>query len=191
MFAQYVQRIGGDCLLSMIGAWYHAWVSDKTLIIDWRNLLYLNDPEQNAYSSFFQIGRTIADVPVLGDDQLSLIRDIGTLYSKIWTPVSSGEPSGHYRERVFFDDLAHNQLAEDYGPTAALYQDCLPWAVDCKNLTRHVLKHVHPKTSIENKISQFSRLHFSKKMISVHLRFGNGGNIMNHAKFWQNEKQAI
>ena len=65
--------------------------------------------------------------------------------------------------------------------------DALPSLEDC----RTVLAALRPLPHIQAKIDAFiSQFFADKTVIAVHVRHGNGGDIMAHGKFWENEDQA-
>lgn len=181
----------GDCLLSLVSAWYHAKVSAKTLIIDWRSSLYLSDPTLNAFVHYFQSCGELAGVPVVCQDPLNAVKLSGPVYSPIWQRYSDNVKLRNYQESIFIDDIAGVRLSEDKNSSTILYQECLPWAVDFKELSSHVLENIRLKPSIQNQVDSFIARYFNKNMIGVHLRCGNEGDIMNHTKFWRDQEQAL
>lgn len=181
----------GDYLLSLVAAWYHAKASGKTLIIDWRSSLYLSNPELNAFVHYFQSCSEIAGVPVICEDPLGAIRLDGAVYSPIWQRTSRNVRLRDYQARIFHEDIAEDCLSKDRNDSTITYYDCVPWAIEHKELSQHVLKNINLKPLIQSKVDRFIEQKFRQKMIGVHLRCGNQGDTMDHTKFWQNQAQAI
>ena len=181
----------GDCLLSLVAAWYHAKVSGRTLIIDWRSSLYLSDTKLNAFVHYYQTCNELAGVPVICQDPLDAVKVSGLVYSPIWERYSDNAKLRKYQQSVFYGDIAGNHLSENNNYSSILYQECLPWVVGFKELSHHVLENIHLKPSIQCQVDSFIACNFNKKIIGVHLRCGNKGDIMEHSRFWQDQEQAI
>lgn len=173
----------GDCLLSMVSAWYLAKITHKTLVIDWRHSVYLADSKENAFSRFFQPMTSLGNVPVICDNSLRLIRDTGPMFCKIWSRISGADGLQTYPNAVFLDDLTADGASNDFGQSTAVFEGCLCWAIDYKFLMQHVLNNIKLSLPINQILESFYQKNFKSKMIGVHVRLGNGGNIMNHARY--------
>ncbi len=195
----------GDCIMSMISAWHYAKCTGRTLIIDWRRSPYVKEKHKNAFSAFFKPVAAIGDVPVICDDA---IKTLG-----IPTPVYLGH--GIYQTgrlaafikrlkivvkpglfidaflRKMIDELYLFKPIHDVPESTVIFRSCLPALAELQDC-QLVLRHLTPREGIQKEIEQYVQANFSgKKVIAVHVRHGNGGDIMGHAEYWEDEARVI
>ena len=61
----------GSCLVSLFRAWCYARRTNRCLIVDWRNSMYLQSPTVNLFDVLFENRANIADVPIVTGDAVS------------------------------------------------------------------------------------------------------------------------
>jgi hypothetical protein len=89
------------------------------------------------------------------------------------------------------DDARLIKLEQDVPCPTVLFSSCLPVKLE-ESQYQTFLAHLRPQKDIQEEIDQYAKSNFDgNKIVSVHIRHGNGGNIMNHSKYWLDEEQAI
>lgn len=64
----------GSDMATMLGAWYYARRTSRTLVVDWRSSLYLADRKVNAFPCLFRKLEEIDGVKVICDDSLRKLK---------------------------------------------------------------------------------------------------------------------
>ncbi len=184
----------GDCLVSLASAWYYAKVTGRTLIVDWRNSRYSHDPERNVFTDFFEATSEIDGVPVICDSSVnSLASRQGILDRQSWAQVPGFRTLGRYRdERVRLQQVKLIKSGRDVAEQIIVMDGCLPVEPASADLIPLFLSYIRPQPAIQRIIDKFTQMHLvDKKIIALHVRHGNGGNIMAHAKFWTDPEEAV
>ena len=71
------------------------------------------------------------------------------------------------------------------------FNGCLPVLPEPR-LCRRVLEGLTPKSDVLEAVEYFARRHFAgRPVVGVHVRHGNGGDIMAHAKYWDSIHEPI
>ncbi|MGH7451258.1 MAG: nodulation protein NodZ [bacterium] len=202
----------GDCLLSLMSAWRYAKLINRTLVIDWRQSLYLRDKNQNAFSAFFEPISAIDGVPVICDDTISLLKFPAPVYlaleqrgklnpfivrhsynrllRKIPPMIALRNSLLHQAQR---NEVELITSARDVPEPTVKLQGCLPAELSNPEACQTFLDHLKPRQDIQREIDAFANAHFrGRKVIAVHVRHSNGANIIdNHTPYWMNESRAI
>ncbi len=161
----------GDMLLSTCATWRYARDTGRTLVIDWRRSRYA-PRDQNLFTVLFEEINEWLGVPVhiAQPDEVPLDPEP----SEIDDEAASGEAACALVQKGLDLDRRHvvwrGCLAPAHPPrreTAALLRalTLLPGHADALASARRQLLGAGPS-------------------IGVHLRHGNGGNILNHAHWW-------
>ncbi|WP_404294690.1 nodulation protein NodZ (plasmid) [Microvirga sp. RSM25] len=183
----------GDCLWSLAAAWSYAQRTGRVLAIDWRGSCYLDQPFTNAFPVFFERIEEIAGVPVICDDSINQILFPGPFFPPWWNKPSI---DGIYRpdEQVFRerDDLSLLFQAEgDSEANTVVCDACLMWRCD-QGAERQIFRSIKPKSEIQAQIDAIYREHFKgHSVIGVHVRHGNGEDIMEHTPYWAHPELAL
>ncbi|WP_082641353.1 nodulation protein NodZ [Bradyrhizobium yuanmingense] len=183
----------GDCLWSLAAAWHFAKQTGRTLVIDWRGSCYLNKPFSNAFPVFFEPVQDIAGVRVICDDDLNERSFPGPFFPAWWNKPSIDcvyRPDGQiFRERDQLDQLF--QSKRDCDANTVVCDACLMWRCDQK-AEREIFRGIKPRAEIQARIDAMYREHFEPySVIGIHVRHGNGEDIMGHAPYWADAERAL
>jgi len=197
--ARYVvskRRTGlGDCLVSLISAWWYAKQTGRTLVIDWRGSRYLTDPMQNAFPHFFEVPEEIDGVPVIADGRVADLKAEGPYYPPIWMPetlhlILNRSHDAYVQARDAADRLVRD--GRDIDAQVVVFDTCMNMSCPDDGMCRRFLSCLRPVPSVCRAVAAFREARLGgSPAIGVHIRRGNGGDMMEHAKFWRNPKRAI
>src|ERR1700741_3157534 len=94
----------GDHLSCLIGAWWLAKRTGRTLVVDWRGSRFNPDPSltRNCFFSFFESVPSLAGVPVVAGDDVSAITYPEPIWPQKWTAESlaSSDHLSHTSEEI-------------------------------------------------------------------------------------------
>ncbi|PBB77746.1 nodulation protein NodZ [Mesorhizobium sp. WSM3879] len=183
----------GDCLWSLASAWDYARRTGRALGIDWRGSCYLDDPFANAFPVFFKPIEEIGGVPVICDDQINHVSFPGPFFPSWWNKPSIDcvyRPDEQiFQERDELSGLFRAQ--DDCEANTVICDACLMWRCD-EEAERTIFRSITPRAEIEDRIEALYQEHFAgHSVIGVHVRHGNGENIMDHAPYWADQKIAL
>lgn len=183
----------GDCLWSLAAAWHLAQRTGRSLVIDWRGSCYLDQPFTNAFPVFFEAVRDIAGVRVICDDQINQRSFPGPFFPAWWNKPSIDcvyRPDEQiFRERDELDQLFQSQ--QDSEASTVVCDACLIWRCD-EDAEREIFRSIKPRSEIQARIDAVYREHFEPySMIGIHVRHGNGEDIMGHAPYWADPERAL
>ena len=65
----------GYMLIALAEAYFHAWLTNRALIIDWRNTVYTSNPDKNLFSELFEINEDALGVPIVTQDIDEVMKD--------------------------------------------------------------------------------------------------------------------
>ncbi|QHO77758.1 nodulation protein NodZ [Bradyrhizobium sp. CCBAU 051011] len=183
----------GDCLWSLASAWRYAQRTGRTLAIDWRGSCYLDQPFTNAFPVFFEPIRDIAGVRVICDDKINQLSFPGPFFPSWWNQPSIDcvyRPDEQiFRER---DELSELFQAEyDSEANTVVCDACLMWRCD-QDAERQIFRSIKPRPEIQARIDALYQEHFEgRSVIGVHVRHGNGEDIMGHTPYWADPELAL
>ncbi|WP_439373334.1 nodulation protein NodZ [Bradyrhizobium sp. DASA03120] len=183
----------GDCLWSLAAAWQYAKRTGRTLVIDWRGSCYLDQPFTNAFRVFFEQIHDIAGVRVICDDQVNSLSLPGPFFPTWWNRPSI---DCVYRpdEQIFRERDELRQLFEAKDDTHAntvVCDACLMWACD-QEAERQIFRSIKLRSEIQARIDAIHHEHFEgRSIIGVHVRHGNGEDIMGHRPYWADPELAL
>ncbi|WP_305887429.1 nodulation protein NodZ [Bradyrhizobium sp. CCGB20] len=183
----------GDCLWSLAAAWQYAKRTGRTLVIDWRGSCYLDEPFTNAFGVFFEPIQSIAGVRVICDEQINQLSFPGPFFPAWWNRPSI---DCVYRpnEQIFRERDELRRLFEDQNDTHAntvVCDACLMWGCD-QDAERQIFQAVKLRSEIQSRIDAIYQEHFGgRSVIGVHVRHGNGEDVMGHAPYWVDPQLAL
>ncbi|OKO73152.1 MULTISPECIES: nodulation protein NodZ [unclassified Bradyrhizobium] len=183
----------GDCLWSLASAWRYAKRTERTLAIDWRGSCYLDQPFTNAFQVFFEPVQAIDGVRVICDDQINQVSFPGPFFPRWWNkaPIDCVyRPDEQiFRER---DELGRLfQSAEDVDAKTVVCDACFMWRCD-QDAERQIFRTIKPQSEIQARIDGIYQECFEgHSIIGVHVRHGNGEDIMGHAPYWADPELAF
>ncbi|WP_283805875.1 nodulation protein NodZ [Bradyrhizobium sp. ARR65] len=184
----------GDCLWSLAAAWSYARRTGRALAIDWRGSCYLDQSFTNAFPVFFEPVQRIAGVHVACcDDEINQFAFPGPFFPEWWNkpPIDCiYRPDEQiFRER---DELAQLfEAATDTEAKTVVCDACLMWRCD-EAAERQIFESVKPSREIQARIDAIYQEHFEGySVIGVHVRHGNGEDVMGHAPYWADPDLAL
>ncbi len=182
----------GDCIVSLLAAFRFARQTGRTLIADWRFSAYAPAWHCNSFALAFEPQPLLGGVPFLGDDRVNDLALTGPFHPTIWDaeklhlPPTGGEIG---------DEAAAVALigsGSDVAEPVVVFDTCLAHAAPSPVECRRLLGELRPQPRIVGAVEAFAAEHFAgRSVVGVHVRHGNGGNIMGHAKFWTQPARAI
>ncbi|MGY8668925.1 nodulation protein NodZ [Bradyrhizobium sp. UFLA05-109] len=183
----------GDCLWSLASAWQYAKRTGRTLVIDWRGSCYLDEPFTNAFGVFFEPIQDIAGVPVICDDRINQLSLPGPFFPTWWNRPSIDcvcRPDEQiFRERDELRQLFEAQ--DDTHANTVVCDACLMWGCD-QDAERQIFRAVKLRSEVQARIDAIYQEHFEgRSVIGVHVRHGNGEDIMGHAPYWADPERAL
>ncbi|MGY3622086.1 nodulation protein NodZ [Bradyrhizobium sp. USDA 10063] len=184
----------GDCLWSLAAAWRYAQRTGRALAIDWRGSCYLDQPFTNAFPVFFEPIQHIAGVPVVCcDDQINQLSFSGPFFPPWWNRPSIDcvyRPDEQiFRERDELSQLFETQ--DDCEANTVVCDACLMWRCD-QEAERQIFRSIKPRSEIQDRIDAIYQEHFrGHSVIGVHVRHGNGEDIMGHTPYWADPELAL
>ncbi|WP_080140013.1 nodulation protein NodZ [Bradyrhizobium sacchari] len=183
----------GDCLWSLASAWRFAKQTGRTLAIDWRGSCYLDEPFTNAFPIFFEPVEDIGGVPVICDDDINERSFPAPFFPAWWNKPSIDcvyRPDEQiFRERDQLDQLFQSQRDSD--ANTVVCDACLMWRCD-QEAEREIFRSIKPRPEIQARIDTIYREHFEPySVIGIHVRHGNGEDIMGHAPYWADAERAL
>jgi hypothetical protein len=176
----------GDHLSCLIGAWWFAKRTGRTLIIDWRGSRFNRDPEsgRNCFRDFFEGKDNLAGVPAIDDDRVGRLELSGPFFPLKWKAEN-------------FRGIAHVcHTSEEIREVNALVTSTNDRSEPCVVFNqwiapppfaemRLLLDDLVFTSAIRNAASAIWNDQIgSKAGIAVHIRHGNGENIGRRAAHW-------
>jgi hypothetical protein len=177
----------GDHLSCLMGAWWLAQRTNRTLVVDWRGSRFNPDPslESNCFSSYFSTRHNIGGVEIIADNSVGVLNYPIPVWPTKWTPSALASPN-HMNHDV--EEIAHaNKLItselDPLEPTIVLNQwlDTPPH----REAVRIFLRDLTPVESIADEALRFWDAHIGKApAVGIHIRHGNGENLGSRAAYW-------
>jgi hypothetical protein len=183
VIAKFTNSGMGDHLSCLIGAWWYAKNTKRTLLIDWRGSHYAKD-DDNCFLSFFHFEEDTG-VPIIADNSISQISYADDFYPKKWnrSNINSLEHRPHTASEIHqVTQLVHSCI--DRNESTIVFNQHISSIPIRKKLYR-LIDSLRPAAAVEHIVSQFNSQHMAgKKVLGVHIRHGNGENIGDRAQYW-------
>ena len=185
----------GDCLISLIPAWRFAKCTNRVLAVDWRFSRYAVRAHRNVFGFFFETPEAIAGVPVICDDRINRLSFPGPCFPSPWTARLI-----HMRLRRPDADILLSRdeavtlinRGTDLPAPTVVFSGCINDALPGPEQCRAFLQCLRPRQRHQKAIDRFHERYFAgKRVVGLHIRHGNGGNIMGHSKYWTNQATAL
>ena len=203
-FVVSIRRAGlGDRLICLAAAWRYARRTGRTLVADWRFNKITPDPRINGFAHCFIPTPLLAGVPFVGGDEIAPENLPKPRYPAGWNRNAFLKQGRRSSVRRLFGpriDLA-TETAEaveliragtDISAPTVVFDRCVNDGLVSLKEARTFLSALTPAREIAGQVNQFRSLHFAgRKIIGLHVRHGNGGNIGTHAPYWSNAEDAI
>jgi len=200
MTARYVisfRRTGlGDRLICLGAAWRFARATGRILVADWRFSRYSPDLTANLFPLCFQPLPELAGVPLVGDERVGQLQLPRPRYPSLW----DDEGLLAYPFRRPFDTLLSDRDAaveliragRDVVAPTVVFDACINDGLVLWQESRSFLGALRPTPSVAAEVASFRRERLGPgPLIGLHVRHGNGGDIMGHAPYWHSVEAAI
>jgi Nodulation protein Z (NodZ) len=177
----------GDHLSCLVGVWWLAKRTNRTLVVDWRGSRFNPDPsmESNCFFSYFSARHNIGGVEVIADNRVGALNYPMPVWPTKWTPSALASPS-HLRHDLAEIAQANKLITsgtDPLEPTIVLNQWLDP--PPPREAVQIFLQDLTPVEPIADGAQHFWDAHIGKApAIAIHIRHGNGENLGSRAAYW-------
>ena len=192
-----IRRTGlGDRLVSLGAAWLYARRTGRTLVVDWRFSGSTAEGTENAFLQCFENRDRLGDVPLVIASGFDTRDSPKPRYPASWSEDATlGLP--------FLRDRRHFQADQDEAVTlirsgtdrpepTIVFDGCVNDGLVRLDDARAFYSSLRPKPAAMNDVERFRRERLPEgPVIGLHVRHGNGGDIMGHARHWRDFDVAI
>jgi hypothetical protein len=176
----------GDCLGCLLAGWRYARATGRTLVVDWRGSPYALDRRRNAFPLFFEPPAALGGVPVVADDR------VAGLPAPPRPPGWAAMTSEHREDVLRQAALARLRSGAEVAEPVVFLEGCLVDAAPEPATCRQLLDELRPVAGVREAVERFARAHFAgRRVVGVHVRHGNGGDVLGHAPYWADEDRAL
>ena len=179
----------GDRLVSLAAAWRLARISGRSLVADWRFSHYTPRAEANLFASCFEPAPTLAGVPFIGDDDVARLGLPGKPQRTLMEAIRHRLTG--CRRLSATEALRAIHEGRDVPARAILLDDCIPDGSMPVEEARRFLSGLRPQPQIAEAVSRFRTTLGAGPVIGLHVRHGNGGDIMAHTPYWVSFDEAL
>jgi Nodulation protein Z (NodZ) len=180
----------GDRLICLAAAWLYARDTGRSLVVDWR-FGGLTEDSANAFPLCFCPASKLSGVPFYANIAAASLPK--PRFPELWNQdvlvkLPFLRPSRH----IFADrDLAVDLIRErqDVPAPTVVFDTCVNDGLVNLEDARAFFDDVEPTPSIHERLSRFGK--GIRAAIALHVRHGNGGNIMGHAPYWASFDRSI
>ncbi len=177
----------GDHLSCLVGAWWLARRTNRTLVVDWRGSRFNADPtgRRNCFADFFEPRDKIGGVEIIADDRVGVLDYPTPIFPDKWTPAILATPD--HMKHTAAEIVAVNRLvtseADPIEPTVALNQWVEPSPP--RAAVRILLDELQAVVPIRSEAQRFWTEHIGlAPAVAIHVRHGNGENVGLRAAYW-------
>lgn len=197
-FVISTRRTGiGDRLASLAAAWLFARQSGRTLVADWRFGRMAPDPAMNAFPLYFEPVAALAGVPFLLADGFQPGLFPAPRFPSIWNEDAMvGLPFLRPLASMAMDEsqaVAMIREKRDVAERTVVFDGCINDGLVRLDDAKAFLAALRPTEAIAGKVAAFraTLTATGQPTIGIHIRHGNGGDIMGHAPFWRSFDAAL
>lgn len=185
----------GDRLICLCAAWKFARNTGRTLVVDWRGSRYTPRRDENLFSLCFDNAGELAGVPMrvatAGMEPLP-----APAFPDHWNRDDwLSEPwRGPAEDSEVIRDHAVSVIrsgADIDAPTVIL-NACVNDGITDFSDARRFYQALHPVAHIAAAVDAYYRVNLvGEPVIGLHVRHGNGGNILGHARHWVSLEEGM
>jgi hypothetical protein len=185
----------GDRLASLAAAWTFARNTGRTLVVDWRYGAY-GAGATNLFPRCFHTPAALAGVPLIADDTVGRLPLPRPRHPAHWEDddlllLPSRRPAhtiGGDRDAA----VALIRSSRDVPAATVVFDGSVSEGVTHAGDMRTLFASLTPTPAAARARECFRADHFGgASIIGLHVRHGNGGDIMNHACYWCSFDEAI
>jgi hypothetical protein len=177
----------GDHLSCLMGSWWFARQTGRTLVIDWRGSRFNRDRAsgRNCLRDFFEVADTLVGVPTLAGDEVPQLPFSDSTYPSKWTRTNllTNAHVGHSAEEVATVNrlVASGQDRPEQWVAFNQWIDPPPPRDEARRLLREL-----PFTPAIREAAGrwFDESVGTRRAVAIHIRHGNGENIGSRAAYW-------
>lgn len=185
----------GDRFICLGAAWKFAKNTGRTLVVDWRHSIYTND-SQDLFSVCFEPLSDLAGVPILTSEAIDpaiLPRPVypapwqdSALLDRPWLVPADAFPA----ERERGVELIRS--GGDVDEPTVIFNSCINDGITSFTDARQFFEGLRPTLTVREAVDRFCYESFGgSPFIGLHVRHGNGGDIMGHATSWSSPPTAL
>lgn len=183
----------GDRLASLAAAWSFAKSTARTLVVDWR-FGGISADGQNAFAQCFEPTPELASVPFIADRHMPAATLPSPRYPAIWNKDELLDfpffrPSGALTDQRRAVRLIRSQ--KDIPARTVVFDGCIADGAPDLTRLRQFYSALSPTSSIASQVAEFRRCRIPAPCIGLHIRNGNGGDIMGHRRHWDSTEKAL
>lgn len=177
----------GDHISCLVGSWYIARRSGRTLVVDWRGSRFSDDPTQtrNAFCRWFSLPDEVEGVPVITYDPARPPDLRGPFWPSKWSGSDLADSANLRHSAAEVSETAALVASNDDRPEPVAVFDAglLPWPP--RDACATFFRHLQFTPEIEEAAAAFRRDALANvPAIAIHIRHGNGENIGARAAYW-------
>ena len=192
-----IRRAGlGDRLICLCAAWRFARNTRRILLADWRHSRYAPSPGANLFPLCFEPSQDLAGVSFVGDNTVATIILPSPRFPAIWEDEMLRQLPFLRPEATLLqnrdDAVALIRSGTDVSAPTVVFDGCINDGVMSWAEARTFFEALHPVADAVDQVSIFRNSHLLPwPTIGLHIRHGNGGDIMGHSPFWDSFDNAI
>jgi hypothetical protein len=185
----------GDRLASLAAAWRYARDTGRTLVSHWRFGNLSPDSMKNVFLLCFQDTPDLAGVPFVAVDDINAVQLPRPRYPAIWDTDALVElpflrPTASFAANQA-DAIELIRSGTDLSAKTVIFDGCVHDGLVSLEEARTFLSALRPVRNVQDAINSFCERNKRVPLIGLHVRHGNGGEIMAHAPFWKSFGCAI
>lgn len=192
-----IRRTGlGDRLVSLGAAWLFARRTGRTLVVDWRFSGSTAERTENAFLRCFENKDALGDVPLVVASGFDTSQSPKPRYPASWSEDARlGLPflrSGRDYQADQDEAVALIRGGTDRSEPTVVFDGCVNDGLVRLDDARAFYSSLRPKAEMADAVERFRRDRLpARPVIGLHVRHGNGGDIMGHARHWRDFDAAI
>lgn len=183
----------GDRLAALSAAWRYARLTHRTLVVDWR-FGGISAGLDNAFASCFEPGDEFAGVRFIGDRHVPARELPKPRHPKIWDSDQLLDiPFIRLREQSIDERraVALIRTGRDVRARTVVFDGCINDGIVDLTEARQFYAALTPAPTIRSDVAAFQANSLGRGAIGVHIRHGNGGDIMGHRRYWDSTGAAL
>ena len=181
----------GDCLVSSAAAWRYAHVTGRTLVADWRGSTYLPDGG-NAFDRVFDAPTSLAGVPFRAGDDVGERCPPGPYWPPGWTRERIDQAGSHGESGQTALAVRQIDAGHDVDQSVVVFDGCLSAAAPSLEQCRSIFRDLRPRPQLTAAVRSFAEARLRPRpVLAVHVRHGNGGDIMGHGPHWARPHRTL
>ncbi len=186
----------GDLLICLGAAWRFARDTGRTLVADWRLSAYAPDPRANLFPLCFEPALDLAGVPLVADDRVGRTPWPRPRHPSLWNDDTRWSRPVRRREQDVVADrdaaVALIGAGRDVEAPTVVFDGCVNKGLVSFDDARTFLGALRPLAPVREAVARFRAERFgTRPLIALHVRHGNGGDILGHARHWDSYTAAI